>query len=257
MSDGLRIERRDRIAVVLLDRPERRNALDSALRDALADALERLMSEPDCRVLVLSGAGGTFCAGGDLRQTGGDGPIEARQRMVRFHRVVRALIAGPKPVIAAVEGTAYGAGMSLAAACDVVVTARDARFSAAFVRVGLLADMGLLWSLPLRVGLGRAKELLLDPEPIGGEEAVRIGLADRLAEPGRALDVALARAERLARAAPVAVATTKAAFARFPAPLEAMLQIEADGQGLLFGTEDHAEGRAAFFDKREPSFRGR
>jgi len=262
MTELVTVERGDAeagadVAIVTLNMPAKRNALSLDLREALFRALETLTADATCRAIVLTGAGGTFCAGGDLSSMPEGDPLGARTRMRGLHRTVRLIVAGPKPVIAAVEGYAYGAGMSLAAACDHVVAADNAKFCASFGKVGLVPDAGLLWSLPQRVGLGRAKELMILGEAIDGREAARIGLADRLAAPGAALSEALRRARLFAAAAPAATALTKSALARAPAALDAMLEIEIDAQSLLFGTEDHAEGKAAFFGKRSPVFKGR
>ena len=149
------IERRGTVAVATLNDPARRNALSPEMRAALLEALDPLASDREVRSFVLTGAGGTFCAGGDLRSMRSGDPIYARHRMMVTHRLVRLLAAGPKPVIAAVEGHAFGAGLSLAALSDICVAGRGASFGAVFGRVGLMADLGLLWSLPGSARRGR------------------------------------------------------------------------------------------------------
>ncbi len=160
-----------------------------------------------------------------------------------------------RPYVAAVEGVAYGAGLSLALACDHIVATPDTRFCVPFVHVGLAPDLGLLWTLPRRVGLGRARDMMLGAEPVDGAEAMRIGLADRLAAPGEALAAAVGRAEVFARGAPAALAATKAALRHAGASLAAMLDFEAATQTMLLGTQDHAEGKAAFVERRPAVFR--
>lgn len=257
MTDSVLLSRDGDIAIVTLNEPERRNALSLALRERLFEVLDQAMAG-DTRAIVLAGAGGNFCSGGDIRSFDPDAPpIEIRDRIARLHRVVRLLLTGRKPVIAAVDGYAFGAGVSLALACDHVVAARDSRFCASFNRVALMADLGLLYTLPLRVGMGKARELLMLGEIIEAEEAMAIRLVDRLAEPGKVLAAAVERARLFAAAPPVALAMTKATLARMPASLETVLQMEVDGQSALIRTADHAEGRAAFLEKRPAAFKGR
>jgi 2-(1,2-epoxy-1,2-dihydrophenyl)acetyl-CoA isomerase len=252
----VRVEQDDSVWVLTLDDPERHNALGVPARRQLLAALEQAVTDPACRALVLTGAGGTFCSGGDLSTMPSDDRAAARARLDTVTHIVRLLVRGPKPVVAAVEGVAYGAGLSLAAACDHVVAAADARFCCSFGRVGLIADSGLLWTLPQRVGRGRAAGLLLFGEPLSGSEAAGIGLVDHVVEPGAALTVARERARRLAEAAPLAIRATKAALGQWPYSLDDALALEASTQAALYESGDFSEGRASFFGKRPPSFTG-
>ncbi|HLT77293.1 MAG TPA: enoyl-CoA hydratase-related protein [Ferrovibrio sp.] len=245
------------VRIIRLNYPARRNALSLELRAALIATVEAAMGDDEVRALVLTGNGGAFCAGGDISSMQAITVVGGRERLANLHRLVRLLAAGPKPVVAAVEGYAYGAGMSLALLCDQVVAARDAKFCCSFNKVGLMPDMAALWTVPQRVNAGWAKRLMMLAEEVDGETAHRIGLADQLAEPGQALAEAIRLAERFAATAPVPQAYTKAVLARGPQPLEALLAQEADLQALLFGSEDFAEGRDAFLAKRRPAFRGR
>lgn len=245
------------VRIIRLNFPAKRNALSLELRGALIAAVETAMEDPETRALVLTGNGGAFCAGGDISSMQNVAGVGGRDRLARLHRLVRLLVAGPKPVVAAVEGYAYGAGMSLALLCDQVVAASDAKFCCSFNKVGLMPDMAALWTVPQRVNAGWARRLMMLAEEVDGETAHRIGLADHLAAPGQALAEAVALAERFAAAAPLPIAYTKAVLARGPQPLEALLAQEADGQALLFNSEDFAEGRDAFLGKRKPVFRGR
>ncbi len=248
---------RGAVCLLTLNEPARRNALSLPMREALHDRLAEALADPAVRVVVITGAEGRFCAGGDLRSMAGVTAPAARDRLRRAHRLVRLILRGDKPVIAAVEGDAAGAGLSLAAACDLVIAAEDARFIAAFDKVGLLPDLGALWTVPARIGSGAARRLLLLGETFDGPTAAACGLVDRLAAPGAVLEEALAAAERLARGAPLAIAGVKALLARAPQSLDALLDSEAEAQAVLFASDDFAEGRQAFLDKRKPRFEGR
>ena len=242
---------------ITLNDPARRNPLSIPLREALHDALAEAMADDCVRAVVLTGAGGTFSSGGDVGAMTGLAPLAGRERLRRLHRVIRLLIEGEKPVIAAVEGHAIGAGLSLAAACDIVVAASDVRWSGAFARVGLMPDMGSFWTLPQRMGLGRARRAMMLAEGFDTATAEAWGLVEEIVPPGEALERAETMASQVARQSPGALALTKAWLARGPLPLDAMLTAEADAQALLFGTADFAEGRAAFTEKRPPRFEGR
>lgn len=257
MSDPVLVERQGAVALVTLNQPERRNALSAELRDALLDSVEALFADENCRALILTGADNSFCAGGDLTALRERDPMHSRGRMQRSQQLIRLLVSGPKPVVAAVNGYAFGAGFSLALACDYVLASTKARFGAVFGAVGLMGDLGLLWSLPQRVGVGEAKRLLFSNAVLDAEEAVALRVADRLVQQDELLAEAHAIAGAFAKAPPVAVAQTKSALARGPASLDSMLQAEAEGQTLLLGTDDFAEGRRAFQEKRDPCFSGR
>ena len=240
-------------AVLTLDYPARRNALAMPMRQGLIDAMERIEGDPEVRAVVLTGAGGVFSAGGDISGMNAADLAAGRERFRVTHRLVRLLVKSSKPIVAAVEGYAVGAGLSLALCCDTIVAAADARFAAGFGRVGLVADFGMLHTLPLRVGQGRARQVLLYGERLDGNEALRIGLVDQVTAPGEALAAALERARAFHGAAPLPVAMTKQYLA---AGLDAALEWERDTQAALLLTADHAEGKAAFMEKRAARFTG-
>ncbi|MDB5590986.1 enoyl-CoA hydratase/isomerase family protein [Enterovirga sp.] len=245
------------VAVLSLHAPTRRNALSLAMRAELHRELAAALADPDCRVVVLTGEGGHFCAGGDIVGMEGLDAISSRGRLASAHAIVRMLVEGDKPVVAAVEGFAVGAGLSLAAACDIVVASREARFACSFNRLGLVPDLGLAWTLPLRVGMGRARRIMLSGDTFDAAAAERWGLVDELAEPGQALAAALALAGRIAaETAPLSNACAKRLLASMPGSLDDVLRAEADSQSILYASRDFAEGRAAFLAKRKPVFTG-
>ena len=248
------VTRDDDIVTLTLHNPERLNALTLAMRDRLIALFGDLNADPGVRAIVLTGHGANFSAGADL---GGFTESTVQQCRTRLKRggvaLMREMIAGPKPLIAAVEGHAFGAGMALSAACDYVVAARDAKFCCAFTRVGFIPDMGLMFSLPQRVGMAKAKQMIALAETLGAERCERLGLVDELSEPGQALGAAQAMARRFADGPPLAFELMKSACAR---GLEAMLQAEIDLQPYIWLSNDHREGKQAFAERRRPKFSG-
>jgi 2-(1,2-epoxy-1,2-dihydrophenyl)acetyl-CoA isomerase len=253
----VRVDDEGPVRVLTLDDPARRNALSLQMREELNTALYEAMEDPACRAVVLTGAGGYFCAGGDPSSMPVDDPAAGYARLGVLAEVVTSLVQGPKPVVAAVAGPAFGSGLSLAAACDYVVAEPAARFCASFGRVGLVADGGLMWTLPRRVGPARARALLLRGTVLDSETAYGYGLVDERSAPEQQLALAVERATELAAGPPLATAATKALTAGQPVDLAGLLAAEAGTQVHLFGSADFQEGRDAFRDRRPPRFQGR
>jgi 2-(1,2-epoxy-1,2-dihydrophenyl)acetyl-CoA isomerase len=258
VTEGLRVDVDGPVATLTLDRPEALNALTSAVKIGLRDALERISTDRGLRVVILTGAGRAFCAGQDLaeRERPDAPPLDVELRE-RYHPIIRALRTMGQPVIAAVNGVAAGAGASLAMACDVRIAAHDARFVLAFGRLGLVPDSGATWFLPRLVGAARAAEMALVGDPVSADDALRIGLVSRVVPAEDLMTEARALADRIAAGAPLAMASTKAALDRAATiDLESALEGEAKLQGMLGASADHAEGLAAFREKRPPRFTG-
>lgn len=238
-----------------LNRPRRLNALDLGDRRELLAALRNADADPGCRAVVLTGAGGVFSAGGDIRSMS-QAPDETPVRLAVLTDLARAVIRSSIPVIAAVEGGAFGLGLSLTAAADYVVAANDARFIASFGKIGLIGDTGLFWSLAQRVGSSRAKELMLFATELDASRAHELGLVNEMTPPAEVLSTARERAHTLALAAPGVIAGTKRIFAQEHQDLDAVLAAETETQLALLAGDDYAEGRAAFLERRRPVFTG-
>lgn len=256
MDDGVLREQRGDAVILTLHAPAFRNACSIEMREALLAQLEDACLDSTCRFIVLTGAQGHFCSGGRLSVDLKPDPERTRRTVGVLQDIVRLLHRGPKPTISAVEGVAIGAGFSLAIACDHIVAAEGARFSASFGRVGLMADAGLAWTLPQRVGAARARALLLTGREVRHEEALSIGAIDELVPAGYALEAALAAGEQYARTAPLALAAMKRVLGGGHASLDAILAAEAVEQPQLTLSKDYKEGRAAFREKRQPVFKG-
>ena len=256
-ADMVPLARNGAVAVLTLDFPARRNAYCLQMRTQLRERLETVMADAQVRAVVITGAAGHFCAGGDVTEMQERTLLENRERWNLVTALIRLMALGPKPIVAAVEGSAMGAGLSIAALADYMVAASDAKFGAAFVKVGLLPDMGALWSLKQRVGPAKAREILGLARPFDGAEAGRIGLANEVVEPGQALERAIAVAQEYAALPPVASALIKSALAQGADSLDAAIRSEVEFQAVAMASKDHAEAARAFAEKRAPKFEGR
>lgn len=256
-------EVRDHVAEITLNRPNALNALNLELREQLFEALNRVETDPDIRVAIITGAGRAFCAGGDVKlmgqraatgeETGGRAQIE-RLRDIAFQIPVR-LVSMDKPTIAAVNGVAVGWGCDLVAACDIQIASDQARFGQAFVKRGLVPDGGSTWTLPRLIGRGNALRMMLTGDLIDAAEAKEIGLVTQVVPADDLLPTAREMAVKIANNAPLAVQLTKRAVseaANLTMP-QAMQQM-AGFNGITRISQDHREGVQSFLEKRDARF---
>lgn len=260
---GIGIERDAGLAILTLDRPEVLNAFDEALTTALAVAIADVAADAEIRAVVITGAGRAFSAGQDLRDRAAalDAGTDLRlgdELRRRYHPLIAAIRQMRKPVIAAVNGIAAGAGLGLAAACDVRVAATSASFRAAWSRVGLVPDAGSAFFLPRLVGWGRAVDLIIGGEPVSSAEALRIGLVTRVWPDDAFAASWRGYARGIASGATEAYALSKEGLnAAWDHDLGAFLEVEAGLQDRAGRSRDYAEGVRAFLAKRTPAFEGR
>jgi 2-(1,2-epoxy-1,2-dihydrophenyl)acetyl-CoA isomerase len=256
------VERDGAVATVTINRPDRRNALDTATKVALRDALVEVAADATVRAVVLTGAGSAFCVGQDLAEHAAALQADAATAFdtvdEHYSRIVVALATMPKPVIAAVSGACVGAGLGLALACDLRVLSSSAKFGTAFTAIGLTCDSGLSASLVRAVGRSRASELVLLGETFGAEQALAWGISGTVAEPDEVLAQAQGLAQRLAAGPTRAYAESKALLdAASSSSLPDVLTAESAAQHRLGLTADHQRAVAAFLAKEKPTFDGR
>lgn len=242
------------VRVLSINRPERMNALDLDDRIALLTALREAEADPSCRAIVLTGNDHIFSAGGDISSMSGTDVQAARKRLDVVGEIAQQLVHSQTPVVAAVEGGAYGLGLSLMCGVDLVVAATGSKYCASFGKIGLIADTGLFYTLPMRVGQGRARRLLLTAETVTSEDALQYGLVDEITEPGATLQRATELAQLLASYSAPAVAATRQILAKADQSLESILGAETEHQLQLLMGADFEEGRNAFFERRTPKF---
>jgi enoyl-CoA hydratase len=252
------LEQRGRIALVTMNRPEKRNALDGQMRCAFLGVMDRIRRDTNTRAVVITGAGDkAFIAGADISEFEGRSPVD-QYRVMRLPTVFDAIERCPKPVIAAVNGFCLGGGMELALACDIRLGSSNAKFGQPEVNLGIIPGGGGTQRLPRVIGLGHALRLILTGEMITAEEALRLGLVAEVTSPEVLLDRAVAIGELIASKSPVAVAAAKEATrAAMSLPLDEGLRLETALFQLCFSSEDKAEGVRAFLEKRAANFVGR
>jgi enoyl-CoA hydratase/carnithine racemase len=260
VSDVL-VSQNGHVGVVELRRPPH-NFVDPTVLRALADAVESLDGDPDCRAIVLAAEGKSFCAGanfggGGTDDGGGDGG-DFRTSAGRFYDQALRLFGAATPVVAAVHGAAVGGGLGLALVADMRATCPEARFTANFVKLGIHPGFGLSVTLPELLGPARAADLFLTGRRVGGEEALRMGLADRCVPAASVRAAAVELADEIAAAAPLAVAAVRATLRRgLVDRVRSALDHELEEQARLVATDDAREGMSAVFSRRHPTFHGR
>lgn len=254
---AIKYEVMDGVATITLNRPAQRNALDRVMREELGSVVSSIRSDREIRVLVIGGAGGSFCSGGDIgSMQASSSAEEARDRMISLHLTIANLLTLDQPVIAVVDGPAYGAGLGIALTADLILASPRARFCLSFLRLGAIPDCGVFYTLPRMIGLQRAKELAFSTREFGPEEAKAMGMVfeiepeDRIEERARQIALSMNQLPH------TAVSITKRAFnASLNSNLGAMLEMEATGQGIARSTKYHQEAVARFLSKVPPLYR--
>jgi enoyl-CoA hydratase/carnithine racemase len=251
---AIRLDVLDGIAVLTLDRPEIRNAIDDAMRGEMIAALERVAGDDAVRALVVTGAGPAFCSGGDVRGMSQRLSVPPERvamngwtRQQRTHRAMSLLHLLPKPTIAAVNGPAAGLGCDVALACDLIIAAPEARFTMSFIARGLVPDGGGMYFLPRRIGLARAKDLVFSGRTVAADDALAIGLADRIAPAGTLLEDAIGWARELSAGSASALALAKGVLDRsLESSFEQVMAAGSQAQAICYTTADHRASVEAF-----------
>ena len=250
------------IAAITLNRPEKLNALSPAMSEELPQAIEDVVSDDDIRVLILTGAGRGFCSGADVSmqaaRIAGELKTKSRREIVApMGGFITSLATMDKVAIAAVNGIAYGAGLSLALACDIRIASDNARFSVGFVKRALVPDGGQTYFLPRLVGIAKAIEFMCTGDIIDAKEAERIGLVSKVVPADELIKSVKELAGKIANGPPITIELTKRlAHKGLENDLDRQIYLESYAQKICYGTEDHKEAVKSFFEKREPIFHG-
>ena len=258
MADTVLSARDGGVLTLALNRPDALNSFNVEMKEALLAALKEAGRDRDVRVVILTGAGRAFSAGQDLKERQAPGAADLGIELrTRYNPIILAMRSLEKPIIGAINGVAAGAGMSVALACDIRIASESASFIEVFGRVGLVPDTGSSWLLPRLVGPARAAEMVFTADPVDAATAERIGLVNRAVPADQLMSEANALAAILALSAPRALALAKRALNRaLETSLEEALEFEAQLQSIAGRSKDHAEGVAAFVEKRQPEFSG-
>jgi len=262
------LKKEEHVATIVMNRPDRMNALIPEMFKELKEALEEVNSDDDVRAVILTGAGRGFCTGADVKEgSAGSGEglraeksIDEVRQYIRHNpqKITLAIRNLEKPIIAMVNGPAVADGFDWALACDLRVGSENARFMNAFVRMALFPNTGATWLLPRVIGLGKALEVLFTGDWLDAEEAYRIGVLNKLVPAADLESETMALAQKLAKQPPISLRLLKMQTYRgLEMSLEAALELAADGEAMTLKTEDHREALTAFFEKREPRFKGK
>ena len=255
MTD-LQLDVADGLAVVTLNRPDKKNAITMEMRIGLWETFDQLAEDDSVRGVILTGAGSDFCAGMDVTEMGTGGVNGSMMRMRRLHRITRSIANLRKPTIAAVEGVCMGVGWSYALACDFVIASDGVRFAQVFRNIALCPDGGAAWLLSRQIGVMRAKEITYSGRSIGAEEALRLGLIIERTAPGGALAAARAMAAGFVTGPTLAFGMAKRQFDLVNLSLDQFLEAEFSMQPVMSRSDDHGEGLRAFKERRKPVFKG-
>ncbi|NPV26058.1 MAG: enoyl-CoA hydratase/isomerase family protein [Firmicutes bacterium] len=252
MYSTILVKRTEGIGLLTLNRPDALNALNLLMREEIRLALEELGKDDEVRVVVITGAGRAFCAGGDVKeQTGGFDASSGRERIRNLDRLLMTMVNLEKPIICAVNGVATGAGCNLVLAADLIVAAEEARFSEIFIQIGLIPDFGGMYFLPRLVGLPRAKEMVFTGQMLTAREAKEMGLINRVVPRAELEPVVFELARDIARKSPTAIRLAKSILNRsLSCDLPTLLELEAFAQGICFQSEEHRELLREFLAKR-------
>ncbi|WP_307338385.1 enoyl-CoA hydratase-related protein [Caldalkalibacillus uzonensis] len=259
MFETIIFEVQENVAILTLNRPDKLNAFTEQMNEEIMKACQQAGQDPSIRALIITGAGRAFCAGEDLASVSGDQAVDHGEFLrKRYNPMIMAIHQSEKPVIAAVNGAAAGAGCSLALACDFRIASSKASFIEAFIHIGLVPDSGSCYFLPRLVGLGKALELAILGEKVTAQEALELGLVRLVTEPDQLQAEALAFAQRLAQMPTKAIGLIKRTmYQGLTSTLEQALEYEAYAQRIAGQTADHQEGVKAFIEKRQPRFEGK
>lgn len=251
----------DQVAVIALDRPQARNAINGKMREELHRAIRQANSDDQVRVVVLVGNGKGFCAGADLNEQSADADKDGYitdQLRTEYHPVLLGIMESPKPYLCAVNGAAAGIGAALAMTCDLLVMAEDAFLYSAFGAIGLIPDGGSHWLLGRSLGSKRAFEMIAESQRLPAEQCVALGMANRMAPPEHLVEETLGWAKSLATRAPLTLQYSKQLLREACTLSQAeTMDREAQVQNIHYRSDDFKEGAQAFFEKRPPKFRGR
>lgn len=259
MGENVLIEKRGNVSIIKLNLPQKLNSLEKKLRIDLKSTLIQFRDDNETRAAILTGQGKAFCAGGSLEELKeGMNAVDGVSLMGDYGEIITLITNLEKPIIAAVNGVAVGAGLSLALACDIIISSSSAVFASVFSKVGLVPDMGALYFLPRVVGMHRAKELIFTSKMIKAEEALQMGIINQVVSPEELDTRAYDLARKIADGPTAAFGLGKSILSRsLESNLQDILQYETYAQSICFQSQDHREGVQAFYDKRTPVFTGK